>query len=203
MNQKTVLVTFKTVIALLGFSAIVTEIATLVERQSLNIVNFFSYFTVENNIIFAFTILLSAFATASGKSSRFLDSLRGFSTVFMVVVGIGFAILLSGIEGIPLTAVPWDNTVLHYIIPVAAVVDYLIDRPKHRLYFSRSFLWMIYPVAYIIYALVRGQLTGWYPYPFLNPANDGWMSVGITIGGLFVLSVALIWLVSLLSGSRR
>lgn len=203
MNQKTVLVTFKTVIALLGFSAIVTELATLVERQSLNIVNFFSYFTVENNIIFAFTILLSAFATASGKSSRFLDSLRGFSTVFMVVVGIGFAILLSGIEGIPLTAVPWDNTVLHYIIPVAAVVDYLIDRPKHRLYFSRSFLWMIYPVAYIIYALVRGQLTGWYPYPFLNPANDGWMSVGITIGGLFVLSVALIWLVSLLSGSRR
>ena len=106
-------------------------------------------------------------------------------------------------EGLPLTAVPWDNTVLHYIIPAVALIDYLLDRPRHRLHFSRSFLWMVYPVAYIIYALVRGQLTGWYPYPFLNPATDGWMSVAITIGGLFVLSVALIWLVSLLSGSRR
>lgn len=202
MNQKTVLVTFKTVIALLGFSAIVTEIATLVERQTFNLVNFLSYFTVENNIIFAFVILLSAFATAAGKSSRLLDALRGFSTVFIVVVGIGFAILLAGLEGVQLTAVPWDNTVLHYIVPIAAVVDYLIDRPRHHLSFSRSIFWIIFPIGYFAYSLVRGSMINWYPYPFLNPAN-GVEALVITAAGLLAVSVVLIWLVTLFSGSGR
>ena len=30
----------------------------------------------------------------------------------------------------------------------------------------------IFPLAYLAYALVRGT-AGWYPYPFLNPANVG------------------------------
>jgi hypothetical protein len=27
---------------------------------------------------------------------------------------------------------------------------------------------LVFPVAYAIYSLVRGGLTGWYPYPFLD-----------------------------------
>ena len=53
--------------------------------------------------------------------------------------------------------------------------------------------WMLYPVAYLVYALARAPLAGEVPYPFLDVAKNGPASVAISalaITGLFlVLSV--------------
>jgi len=64
-------------------------------------------------------------------------------------------------------------------------------------------LWLLFPIVYAIYALVRGGLTGWYPYPFLNPDVSGASSVVTTIVGLFALGFALVWGVGKLSGSQK
>ena len=40
------------------------------------------------------------------------------------------------------------------------------------------------------FTLVRGALDGWYPYPFLDPANGGYASVAVyfvTILGFFLV----------------
>ena len=63
------LISYKLVFAFLGFAALVTEIATIVERGTFNSVNFFSFFTVQNNLIAVIALLLSAIALASGKKS--------------------------------------------------------------------------------------------------------------------------------------
>jgi len=202
MHKKTALIFYKTFFALLGFSAIVTEIATIIERGRFDTVNFFSYFTIETNILVIATLLLSAFAVAAGKRHRF-DMLRSAVTVYILVVGVGFSVLLAGVEGLILTAVPWDNTVLHYIIPVAVLVDFLLDRPKRALSFKKSLVWLVFPLTYVIYSLVRGAITGWYPYPFLDPTTKGYSAVGLTIACLLLLAVALIWAVGKLSGGSR
>lgn len=186
-------IAYKLFFGLLGFAAVVTEIATLAERDVFNALNFFSYFTIQNNVLVSGAFLLGALAVVSGKKSRALDVFRGFTTVFIGVVGIGFAILLSGMEGVVLTAVPWDNTVLHYIIPIAAIIDFLIDPPKTRLRFKRSLAWLLYPAAYLAYTMIRGAATGWYPYPFLDPAKSSYEAIILTIAGLLVLGVLLIW----------
>ena len=193
------LIGYRVVIALLGFSAIVTEIATLVERGVFSPSNFFSFFTIQSNILVVVTLLLSALAAAAGDRDRF-TTLRAAVTVYILVVGIGFSLLLSNLQGVDLTAVPWDNTVLHYIVPVAMLVDYLLDRPRRRLSFRASLLWLVYPVAYAAYSLIRGALVDWYPYPFLDPATNGAGAVAITILGLIVLGIGLIWVITRLSG---
>lgn len=198
IQNKTFLIGYKVFFALLGFSAVVTEIATIVERGTFNFVNFFSYFTIETNLLVVVTLLLSAFAVAAGKRHRF-DILRTAVTVYILVVGIGFSFLLSGLEDVALTAVPWDNTVLHYIIPVAVFVDFLIDRPRRTLSFKKSLMWLLFPIGYAVYSLVRGALVGWYPYPFLNPSLKGAWSVAFVVVALLVLGVALVWLVGKLT----
>lgn len=196
-------IAFKEFIALLGFSAIITEIATLVERGNFVAADFFSYFTIQNNILAAVTLLLSALLTAAHRGSR-LDVLRGAVTVYMLVVGIGFAVLLNQMEeGVALTAVPWDNVVLHYLMPLGMLVDYLVDRPRRRLFFAVSLTWLAYPIAYLAYTMVRGASTGWYPYPFLNPDTQGSAAVVGTVLGLLVLTIGLIWCVCALSPRRR
>jgi len=198
-KTKNFLVSYKLFFAFLGFSALVTEIATSVERGVFNPGNFFSFFTVQVNILVFITFVLSALVLASGKQRRWLDILRSITTVYILVVGIGFAILLSGLENVALTAVPWDNTVLHYIIPVAVLIDFIIDRPKKKISFKTGLLWIAFPILYVLYSLIRGALVGWYPYPFLNPELKGFGAVAVTVAGLVVLGVIIIAFVTKLT----
>lgn len=197
------LIFYKLFFALLGFSAIITEIAVINERGVFVPANFFSFFTIETNMLVIVTLILSALAIAARKKPHWLDVLRGMTTVFILVVGIGFAVLLSGLEDVALTAVPWDDIVLHYIIPIAVMVDFFLDRPAHRLRFKTSLLWIIYPVLYVVYSLIRGSIVGWYPYPFLNPTLSGVGSVLVTVLGLVVLGIVLILLVTRMSVCKR
>lgn len=199
--NKKFLIGYKLLFALLAFSALVTEVAVLAGRGTFNFVNFFSFFTVLTNSLVVVVLLLSALYLAANKQKK-LDWLRSATTVYILVVGIGFAFLLSGLQGVALTAVPWDNTVLHYIIPAAVLLDFLIDRPQTKIVFSRALLWLVYPAVYVGYSLLRGSIVGWYPYPFLNPEKAGFGSVFFVVACLFALGIALIALVSWLSGRK-
>lgn len=192
LRNKNFLITYKLLFALLGFSAIVTEIATIIERGKFDFVNFFSYFTIETNVFVVITLLLSALTVAAGKPRKF-DALRSAVAVYIVIVGVGFSFLLAGLENVALTAVPWDNTVLHYIMPAAVLVDFLIDRPQRTLSFTKSLAWLLFPVMYVVYSLTRGAITGWYPYPFLNPTTNGIGAVALTVSYLLVFGIALVW----------
>ena len=194
--KRNYMVGYKVFFGLLGFSAIITEIATIVAGGNWNPANFFSYFTIESNILAVVTFLLSAFFLFAGKKNKKLDFLRGAATFFMVVTGIVFAVLLSGIEGIVLTAAPWDNIILHYLIPIAIVIDWIVDGPSVKLSYRKALLWLVFPVAYVAYSLIRGPIVNWYPYPFLNPANGGYGQVFVTSVIIMIGGFVLAYLVS-------
>jgi len=188
MNRKHFLVGYKVLFAALGLTAIVTEITVGLSRGVFVPANFFSFFTVEANIFAALVLLASAFATMRNKSIMGLALLRGAATLYMITTGVVFGVLLSGYDPSLLTLVPWDNTVLHYIIPVAVLVDWLIDVPPRRIVFKRSLIWLVFPILYLIYSLIRGDAVGWYPYPFLNPAEGGYGKVFIVAIGIALMA---------------
>ena len=41
----------------------------------------------------------------------------------------------------------------------------------------------MFPLLYLVYVLIRGSIIGWYPYPFLNPAQAGGYG-GVTLYSL-------------------
>src|SRR5688572_23655520 len=114
-HKRPLLISYKIFFGLLGLSAIVTEIAVLVERGRFIPSNFFSFFTIESNLFAVLILLLSALALSRDSKSKREDIVRGANTLNMVVVGIVFPLLLSGLKNVEFTAVPWDNIVLHYI----------------------------------------------------------------------------------------
>lgn len=194
MNYKQLFITvYKVFFGLLGFTAIATEISVLVERGLFNAVNFFSYFTIIANTLVFLTFIISAIAENHGVNKK-ISAIRSAVTVYILLVGIAFTILLSGLDDLTFTIVPWDNVVLHYIIPVAVLIDYIIDRP-YRTDFNKALSWLALPLAYLAYSMMRGAITNWYPYPFLNPSLHGWGVVIATVLGIVALSVGLTWLV--------
>lgn len=196
MKAKNYLATYRTLFALLGFSAIVTEIAVLVERNIFTPENFFSFFTIESNILAVVSLSLGGLFAFAKIKSRKLDFFRGAITLYMVVTGIVFAVLLSGLENVQLTAVPWDNIVLHYIMPIVIALDWFMDPPKKRFSMKRASLWLVFPIAYLAYSLVRGPIANWYPYPFLNPANGGYEQITITSVAIAVLGFVLVFIIT-------
>lgn len=203
MDRRTLLGLYRLGFAILTIVAIVTVAADLVGRGQFVPANFFSFFTIQSNLI-AVAVFLLGVAWRGRSSSARWDLVRGASVVYMTVTLVVFALLLSGTD-VDVT-LPWVDTVVHRIMPVAVIVDWLIDPPTRRIPFRTSLVWLVYPLAWTAYTLVRGALTDWYPYPFLDPANGGYATVAAYIVAILVFGAALCALIAWLGnalGSRR
>jgi hypothetical protein len=161
--------------------------------------DYFSYFTVLSNL-FAAAMLLHGALRPAREHSETVELLRGASVAYILTTGIVYLLLLSGHA----PAYPWVNAILHYLMPVAVTLDWLLDPPHVHLDFLRTLvLWMAFPVLYIVYTLARGAIVGWYPYFFVDPHRAGGyllvagdcVAVGI---GIIALIAATTW-----AGNRR
>jgi hypothetical protein len=203
VKNKKLLVFYKILFGLLGLSAVVTEIVVLMHRGTFVPANFFSFFTIQSNVFASVIILGGATMLLRGKRHDSYDLWRGAATLYMVVTGIIFALLLSGLDAGALTAVPWDNTVLHYIMPIAVFADWLMDAPKRSIVFRQALLWLLYPIAYLAYTLIRGHVVAWYPYPFLNIHEKGYIAV-LSVGvGIAAVVAMLAWLLTKVNVRQR
>lgn len=157
--------------------------------------NFFSFFTIESNIIATAAFAVAGWFAWHGRSPRWLELLRGGATMYMAITGIIYSLLLSNIQVD--TAVPWVNVVLHYTMPTVLVIDWLVDLPQRRISVRESLIFLVFPVLYLAYSLIRGPIVDWYPYPFLDPRIDGYgqvavMSVLVAVVA-FVLALVIAW----------
>jgi hypothetical protein len=181
--------------AVLAIVAIVAQIQTLADAGRLDIVNFLSFFTIQSNVIAIVALGIMAMHPA-GHRPRWLESLRGAAAVYLTITFVVVLLLLEDVDvGLQL---PWVDFVLHKLTPVVVVADLLLDPPTVRLIRRDGLGWLVYPLVWLAYTLVRGAIVGWYPYPFLNPANGGYAAVAITSVVILVagaiLCLGFVWL---------
>jgi len=180
------------------FFAVLATIAIIVQLmqsigEGLSTINFFSYFTIQSNIIAVAVLVWVALKPDSEDGQVLRDIIRGAPVLYLMVTGIVFAVLLSGL---PLVTVPFANTVLHKIMPVVVMIDWIMDAPRKKVTFRKGLIWMVYPLAWLAYTMMRGYLIGWYPYPFLDPAKmGGYGKVMGTILMVLLGGVLLIWII--------
>ena len=172
-------------LGVLTLVAIASQLAIHV-RMGANVVNFFSYFTNLSNLLAAGILLLTA---KTRVRPAWIDRARALSAMNMAVVGIVFTLLLRSEDLGALQ--PWVNFVLHDLMPCVVVLDWLLDPPSIRLGSRDLTQFLVFPAAYLAYSLLRGALTGWYPYPFLNPARVGGYG-GVTV---YAVGITVIFLV--------
>ena len=93
------------------------------------------------------------------------------------------------------------DKLLHVAVPVLAVGGWLLFGPRPRLSPDLLLPALAWPVAYLAFTVVRGGVTGWYPYPFLDVGVRGGPAVLGASVGVAVLLVAVAG--CLLAGERR
>ncbi|MFJ4581171.1 Pr6Pr family membrane protein [Streptomyces echinatus] len=172
-----------------------------------------SYFSVQANILLTLVMLLSA--ARAWRARRPLPSaLTGAALLYAVVGALVYHLLLAhttppfSMTGA--TAVPerwhaqWTALqVLHVLVPTAAVLDWLLLTPAGRLHLRQAAAWLLYPLAYLAFTLIRAAFLppsdpSRYLYPFLDVTAHGYRStlanallLGLAMYALGVLLVAL------------
>ena len=166
---------------------------TGVRDLATSITNFFSFFTIQSNIVGAVALALGAVLLLRGveEDPRWFAVLRACATTYLVTTGVVYNLLLRGIELPQGSTLPWSNEVLHVVVPIVLLVDWLFAPGRRRLGWATIGVIIVYPVGWVVYTLVRGPLVysdamarqGWYPYPFLDPANfeNGYGTVAIYV----------------------
>ena len=155
------------------------------------IIRFFSFYTILTNILVAlcFTVLL--LKPKSGWGRFFSKSTTGTAiAVYITIVGIVYNIILRFIwnpQGLQMVV---DES-LHLIIPVLFILYWLIFAPKAGLRWKNVFPWLIFPFVYLLLILIRGALSGFYPYPFIDVKTLGYNKVLLNSGGLCIAFLLL------------
>jgi hypothetical protein len=87
------------------------------------------------------------------------------------------------------------DELLHLVIPILFIIFWFVFVPKNRLKWDNIFLWTVYPIAYLVIVLIRGALSGYYPYPFLDVTKLGYPQTLLNSAGVAVafIIVALLF----------
>ncbi|MDD7969892.1 Pr6Pr family membrane protein [Roseinatronobacter alkalisoli] len=144
------------------------------------------YFTILTTALTAGTFLAIAI-----RGRRLSFGWMSMLTLSMIMVGLVYHVLLSHLFN-PRGLHWWIDQAFHTVLPAAVLWFWLMEVTRHEPRTgARPLLWAIWPVCYGVYALLRGALTGWYPYPFLNVARLGWDGVLPNLAGVALVFVIL------------
>ena len=182
-------------IAVLAAFALVGQTALSIDRDR-SLVNLFSYFTIESNVLVLVAGALIAVRPDRGGTAFGILRLGGLTAI--TITGIVYATILAG--NTDFTGVEWwyDKT-FHYAVPVLSVLGFLLFRPRTTL--DRSALWfLVWPLVWLAYTLVRAAVSdpsyavtsdrrADVPYDFLDiDRHGGW---AVALASLVVLALAL------------
>jgi hypothetical protein len=153
-----------------------------------SVVFFFSFFTVLSNIGVAVTYW-AALTHWSPLSWFRLHQTRTMFAVLILIVMLVYHFVLAGIWA-PTGLFKLADMGLHYAAPLVYLVWWITLRRSQTLNFSQIAAMMVPPLLYIIYVLLRGQMTGLYPYPFIDAGMLGYTKVLVNVSGLFAVTAA-------------
>jgi hypothetical protein len=154
--------------------------------------NMFSYYTIQSNLLVAAAMVLGIWGLAKGhEDSSLFVIFKSGAMLWILVTGIVYHLMLSGLWH-PGGLTAFANLLVHYCTPLGMLLNWLIFEKKGRYRYVFSFYWLSYPFLYLIGSWLRGGLTGFYPYWFLNPTQpypDGAGSMGTMLMIASVLSL--------------
>ena len=186
-------------VQLLRGNAVLTD-TTVRPPVPTRIIRFLSYFTVQSNILVAITsgwLVLRPDVSSVGWRVLRLSALVGIS-----VTGVVYFLLLRPIVDVH-GADKVADVLFHYVAPLAAVVGWLLFGPRPRIDDRILGLSLIWPALYVVYSLLHGAATHWYPYPFVDVTKLGYVTMtrNAVLLLMFLLGVGFLyrWLDRLLA----
>ena len=170
--------------ALVGLMALALQLWLLLQIETGKggtaldaVVAFFSFFTILSNVL----VIVVYGASLLGRPRFFVrPGVQTAVGLYIIIVGLVYALVLQQLWD-PKGLAKLADVALHYVAPVLYVIYWLVFVDKSALAYRHIPAWLVFPVVYAVYAMVRGLATGIYAYPFLEIPNLGVARVGLNV----------------------
>jgi hypothetical protein len=168
----------------------------LTQHQGRSLVNTFSYFTIQSNVLVLVTsIVLCVQPDVAGTPWRIL---RLAALCGITVTGVVYTTVLAPYVHLSGWGLAYDY-VFHYVVPASSVVGFVFVGPRRR-FRSIDFLYMAWPVLWLAYTMARGAIAhpefrgfgeaaSHYPYRFLDVDR---VSTGEVVGSILLVAALLV-----------
>jgi hypothetical protein len=150
--------------------------------------NVFAFFTIQSNLIVGVTSLLLALNPA--RSSTVFKTFRLTGVVAITITGLVYHAVLSKLLDLESWALVADN-LIHTVVPIMAVIVWLAVGPRGMISRRVVRLSVLFPIAWLIFTLIRGAVVDFYPYPFVDVIKFGYVRVLINCIWVAVLYLAV------------
>ena len=155
--------------------------------------NSFKSFTMQSNLIVTVWLTLAIIWHNKPESLEKISGLlKGAFTVYITITLIFFAILLAPFYTPPEGWPAFSNLILHYITPIAFIVDWILTENKLRYKWKYLPYWITtYPIFYQVFIFIHGTFTGNYIYYFFDVNALGILGVALFVSIIFTTGIIL------------
>ena len=179
----------------MGWFAVLAQLYLMLQNREAGVmeslVRFVSFFTILTNTLVALFFTARVFGADQKRLALFHQKATPMAlTVFIVVVGLVYQSVLRNIwnpTGLQMVV----DELLHTIIPAFMYVYWLMFCARTIVTWKQIFKWLLFPLGYLVFVLVRGHFSGFYPYPFFNVVELGWGTTLLNIGLVFLLMLLI------------
>lgn len=153
----------------------------------------FRFYTMQTNLIVTIWFTLAIlWRNKPNYLEKLNGALKGALTLYTTILFVIFAVLLQFFYPLPTGWTAFRNLVVHYIIPISFIIDWLFTEQKIKYKWNYIPYWIIYPLCYMIFAVIYSAITGSYIYYFFD-INGSWVLFfsiltvfGIFLAGLYI-----------------
>lgn len=170
-------------------------------------INMLSYFTIQSNIVCFVVMLCSIYHSfVSVRKRKYHDYarvhlfLKGLALLMITITFLTYNLVLTG-KGFSMTtgfsaALSLNDRIVHFIVPLLTWIEFLAFQPKGSFRKYDPFKWLLAPVIYFVFIMVRAR--------YIKPATYG---IGIkrypyffmdveTYGVWYVVKYVLIFIIA-------
>ena len=190
--------------ALSGWAGLVLQLWLLISAMGFvnGLWRFVGFFTILTNILAAVVATAVALGGDKGLSGA---RARLMAATSILMVGLVYSLALRALWS-PTGLQKVADVLLHDATPLVWLALWLFA-PHPRLAWREIGWALVLPTFYVVYAIGRGMMDGWYAYWFLNPAAQSpvelLVSISVLLCAFVLMAAALIWVDRRLANGAR
>jgi hypothetical protein len=187
------------------FGIVLQFILMLQTRQASlpeSIVQFFSYFTILSNVMVVI-FFIGCLLPAGSKLNLFVNKNETATAVSMYIITVGVVYQTILRQPIPLQGLHRvADDILHLYIPLLMLLYWILFISSQKIEIKTIPYWLIYPAIYLVYTLIRGSFSQFYPYPFVNVTGLGYRKVLFNSALLMVAFTVMSFVLATIANRR-
>jgi hypothetical protein len=193
-------------VAFIRFGTALAMLASVIWQISSRVINnvfrpweYFSYFTIQTSLLAIVALSVAGWYAWTGRTeTRVMNIVRLSTVTFTIVVTLVYNLLLRGLpDAIEDGDYVWPilpNEILHVWAAIFMLIDWILSSRRINLRIRTIFWVLVFPLAWLVYSIIRGLMVDWWPYWFINPNEPAGVTGMLTyIVGimLFLLTIAI------------